>query len=80
MKSFHVWALGALTLLSVGWLQADTISPSDGGTKLKSGGVGSITFSTTTCTPSSFSFEFAKSALHQTKRSEPMVSRIWGLQ
>jgi len=60
MKSFRLWVMNAVVLLSVGWLQADTISPSDGGIKLKTGGSGSITFSTTTCTSAELLFGFCQ--------------------
>lgn len=40
MKSFRVWVMSALTLLSVGWLQADTL-PVDPQIKYTTGGTGS---------------------------------------
>ena len=48
MKRLQIWALGALTLLSAGWLQADSADPS---IKFNTGGSGStdITCDTSGC-------------------------------
>jgi hypothetical protein len=40
MKSLRFLALGALTLVSIGWLRADTVVPPDPTIKLKTGGGG----------------------------------------
>jgi hypothetical protein len=56
MKSFRLWAMSALTLVTVGWLQADTL-PVDPTIKFKTGGGGSTDITcnvngcTTTLTP-----------------------------